>query len=131
MKNTTFILCLAGLILGLIWSMIWIFMGTDFWADFLSAAAGVDGFGIPDEYYGYGFFVTLIQTVIPIVAFVISLIMSLPKNLAVNPRKNGLWIMWIGIGTFVVNISFILPCILLVIAGAVTLGEKSNIEKGI
>lgn len=129
MKNTAFGFGLAGSILGLIGSLIWLFLGTNFWGGVFMGASG--DYYITDGQYGLGFIVTLFQSLITAIGFGITLFRSLPGNIERNPRKGGLWILCLGIGIAVVNISLFVPCILLVISGVVAMNGKNNIEKGI
>ncbi|MCK1982193.1 MULTISPECIES: hypothetical protein [Peribacillus] len=124
MKNTTFIVGLIGSVLGLLGSLIWLFLGTNFWGGVFMGASG--DYYITDGQYGLGFIVTLFQSLITAAGFGIALFKSLPKNIEVNQRKNGLWLLWLGIGIFVINISLFIPCILLVIAGVVAMGTKNQ-----
>lgn len=63
--------------------------------------------------------------------FIVSLIKCLPRNLENYPRKNGLWLLWIGIGTGIVsgiiNPLTLIPSILLIIAGVLAIVKSKKI----
>ena len=127
MKNTVFGFGLVGSVVGLLGSLIWIFLGTDIWSAFFM---GVSGFDYPtDANYGFGLIVSLFQSLITSAGFGITLFRSLPRNVERNPRRTGLWILLLGIGIFVINLSLFIPCILLIIAGVVAMNGKNNSEK--
>lgn len=70
----------------------------------------------------------LLFSVLPFLSlsfFIVSLIKCLPRNLKNYPKKNGLWLLWIGIGTGIVSgITFIfmlIPSIILIIAGVLAI----------
>jgi hypothetical protein len=124
MKNTAFGFGLAGSILGLLGSLIWLYVGTYTWGGFFMGASG--DYYITDGQFGLGFLVTLLQSIITAAGFGITLFRSLPRNIERNPRKTGLWILWLGIVILVINISLFIPCILLIIAGVVAMGTKNQ-----
>ena len=128
MINKAFGFGLSGSILGLLGSLFWLYLGTYAIGGFIMGASG--DYYITDGQMGLGFLIALFQSLITAVGFGIALFRSLPSNIGRNPRKGGLWIMWLGIGTLVVNASLFIPCILLIIAGVIAMNGKNNIEKG-
>jgi hypothetical protein len=125
--NKAYGLGLTGSILGLIGSLGWLFLGSYMWGGFFMGASG--DYFITDAQLGGGFIISLIQSLITIAGFVITLVRSIRIG-AGNARKNGLWILWLGIGILVVNASLFIPCILLIIASVFAMNSKNNIEKG-
>ena len=126
--NKAFGLGLVGSILGLLWSLIWLYVGSYTWGGFFMGASG--DYVITDSQLGFGFLVSLLQSLITAAGFGVVLFRSLPRNIERNPRKTGIWILWLGIGILVVNASQFIPCILLIIAGVVAMNDKNNAGKG-
>jgi len=128
MANKTFGFGLAGSILGLIGSLIWLYMGSHFWGGVFMGASGE--YYMTDGQLGLGFIISLLQSLITAAGFGITLFRSLPRNVERNPKKTGIWIMWLGIAILVVNISLFIPCILLIISGVVAMNDKNNVGNG-
>lgn len=126
--NKAFGFGLAGSILGLIGSLVWLFLGSYIWGGFFMGWSG--DYIITDGQLGGGFLVSLLQSLITAAGFGITLFRSLPRNVERNPRKTGIWILWLGIGILVINISLFIPCVLLIIAGIVAMNTKNDVEKG-
>lgn len=124
MKNMAFGFSLAGSILGLLGSFIWLFLGTSIWAGFFYGLSG--SYNVSDAQMGGGFILSLLQSAITTTGFIIALIKGLPKNIEVNPRKNGLWILWCAIAIGIVNLSLFIPCILLGVAAVVAINGGKN-----
>ena len=126
MNNKVFGFGLTGSILGLLGSLFWLYLGSYMWGGFFMGYSG--DYFITDGQLGGGFLISLFQSLITAVGFGIALFRSLPSNIGRNPRKGGLWIMWLGIGTLVVNASLFIPCILLIIAGVIAMNGKKEVE---
>lgn len=122
--NKAFGFGLAGSILGLIGSLVWLFLGSYIWGGFFMGWSG--DYIITDGQLGGGFLVSLLQSLITAGGFVIALVISI-RSRSGNSRKTGLWLLWLGIGTLVVNPSLFIPCILLIIASVFALNSKDKV----
>lgn len=127
--RVSFVSGFIGAILGMLGSLIWMELGAGLWANALSEAAGIESSSdIPPSYLSIGFIISGFQSFVTYVFYIVALAKSLPKSIEANPRKNGLWLLWIGIGTGIFNVFLLLPCILLIVAGTIAL--KRKVESG-
>jgi len=126
----SFVLGVIGSILGMLLSLIWMEVGTEFWANMFSKAAGNGtSWEIPSTHFSIGFIIAGFQCMVTYVFFVVAFSKSFPKILAADPRKNGRWLLMVGIGTAIVNLFLLFPSILLIIAGTMVLKAKTVSER--
>jgi hypothetical protein len=129
MKQTTiFILGLIGSILGILGSLISMFALITFWAGFISGLSGADtSYGFSNAQLGGGFIISLLQSLLTIPIFIISLVKCLPNSLAKNIRNNSIWLLVLGIMAVFVNVFLLVPNVLLIVAGSIGLSQTKSV----
>lgn len=122
-RTAVFILGLAGSVFGILGSLLWVFMGTSFWAH---AFIGIDNF-YGDDAYGLGIIISLFQLACTFPFFIVTLIKSLPDNLEKNLSHSSKWFLAVGILTLIFNLFLFIPSVLLIIAGAMNLKQNKHL----
>jgi len=122
MKRTTeFILGLSGSILGLLGALFWLYMGTYFWAGFISGSAG----GYLDDYVGKGFVIAFIQFILTVPFLIMTLLKSLTPTIEQQTVQSGKWMLVVGIVILFLNAFLLVSSALLIVAGSLCLRKPS------
>ncbi|ADU32018.1 hypothetical protein [Evansella cellulosilytica] len=116
MKYTAeFILGLIGSILGFIFAIIWLFMGTGFWAHFIFGFQG--GWYMDDSLFVVGFFIAAFQSIVLIGIYICSVIFSIPSNIEKNQKRSSIILIVGGSVALIINIASLIPSVLILISG--------------
>ncbi|UFT99536.1 hypothetical protein KO561_00650 [Radiobacillus kanasensis] len=125
MKYTTeFILGLVGSILGLLFSVIWLFLGIEFWGGFVSGVLGEPDDFVSDSAYGLGFLINIVQVFLLLAIYIVGIIFSVPSIMAKNVKRSGILLLTGGIVALVINIASVIPSVLLIVAGSLCNGKS-------
>ena len=128
-KTGIFVLGLIGSILGMLGSIFWMFIGTFFFAGMIDYELPTSA-PITDEAFVGGLLIAGIQSLITISMFIVTLVKSTPVSLDKGMKNSGIWLLVLGIVGAVINIINLVPCILLIIAGALGLQGAKHEDDG-
>ncbi|MBS4174232.1 hypothetical protein [Bacillus sp. FJAT-49736] len=125
-KQGIFVMGLIGSILGILGSIVWLFIGTFFYGGMIDYDNPSDD--VSDAALGLGLIFSFLQSGITISGFIITLVKSTPGSMEKKGLRNaGIWLLVVGIVCLVMNLFNLIPAILIIVAGALAIGSaKSN-----
>lgn len=126
-KTGIFILGLIGSIMGILGSVIWMFWGTFFFGGMFDHDQPINA-PLTDGALTGGLIVAGIQSIITISFFIVTLIKSTPTSLDKGLKNSAIWLLVLGILICVLNIFHLIPCTLLIIAGALGLQGANRLD---
>lgn len=111
--------------------MLWIILGTDFWAGFYEGFVGIENYydSYTDRAIGFGFIVAIFQSILTIGIFIVALLKSIFT--AIKLKVTGIWLLVSGIAAGIINIFHLVPVILLVIAGSLAISIHNEFAKSL
>lgn len=126
-KTAVFVLGLIGSILGILGSIFWILFGAGFIGGIVDHDLPLDA-PLTGVALAVGFIISITQSVITISLFIVALVKSTPFSLDKGMKSSGVWLLVIGVVTVIINLFHIIPCVLIIIAGALSLqgGNKQG-----
>lgn len=119
-KTSIFVLGLIGSIIGILGSLVWMFIGTFFIAGMIDSDLPLDA-PLTDGAFAGGLIIAVAQGILTIAMFIMTLIKSTPQSLAKGMKNSGVWLLVLGIISAIFNLFNLIPCVLLIIAGALGL----------
>ena len=127
-RQTIFVLGLIGSILGIVGSIIWLFIGAYFFGAMVDYNFP-DNAPLSDTALGLGGVLSFFQSGLTISGFIITLVKSTPSSLNNGLKNSGIWLLVVGIVCAVINLYNLVPTALLIIAGALAMSLDKNEAK--